>query len=144
MGRDEEKFVNYLEKKEILLSPINFQNYDQSFFEEDGIQRIFEKLIQINTSDAWIYDKAKQSFVSYIRFYCEIDLKYIFDIKKLDLGNLASSFSLLKVPRVREILGKKIDFIPISNVNPDELEYKNLNTKKQMEEKKMYIYFYFQ
>ena len=137
LGKEEEKFVNYLEKKEILLSPINHIEYDQTFFEEEGIQRIFEKLIEINTSDAWIYDKAKQSFVSYMRFYTEIDLKYIFDLSKLDIGNLASSFSLLKIPRIREILGKKIDFIPISDVNPDELEYKNLNTKKQMDEKKM-------
>ena len=137
LGKEEEKFVNYLEKKEILLSPINHIEYDQTFFEEEGIQRIFEKLIEINTSDAWIYDKAKQSFVSYMRFYTEIDLKYIFDLSKLDIGNLASSFSLLKIPRIREILGKKIDFIPISDVNPDELEYKNLNTKKQMDEKKL-------
>jgi ATP-dependent RNA helicase DDX55/SPB4 len=135
--KEEENFVNYLEKKEITLSPFKFHEYDESYFEEDGIQKIFEKLILINTSDAWIYGKAKQSFVSYIRFYTEIDLKYIFDINKLDIGSLASAFSLLKVPRVREILGKKIDFVPISDVNPDELEYKNLNTKKQMDEKKI-------
>lgn len=132
----EDKFVNYLEKKNINLSPVDTNLYLQSYFTEEGIQQLYLELIKINTSDAWLYDKAKHSFVSYIRFYSEIDLKYIFDIKLLDIGSLASSFSLLKVPRVKEILGKKINFTPIIEFNLNELEYQNANTKKQMEEKK--------
>lgn len=135
--KEEEKFINYLEKKDILLSAFQFQDYNNKYLLDEGIQEIYKELIKINTSDAWIYDKAKNSFVSFIRFYTEVDLKYIFDISQLDIGSVATMFSLLKVPRVKEILGKKIDFYPISEINPNELEYKNLNTKKQMEEKKM-------
>jgi len=98
---------------------------------------IMNSICEINLSDAWIYHKAKQSFVSFIRFYCEHDLKYIFDINKLDIASLANLFSLLKIPRVKEILGKKIDFTPISNKDPNAIEYLNKNTEKQMEEKKI-------
>jgi ATP-dependent RNA helicase DDX55/SPB4 len=43
--------------------------------------------------------------VSFVRSYKEHDLKYIFEFKNLDLGDLANSFYLLRVPRVKEILG---------------------------------------
>jgi ATP-dependent RNA helicase DDX55/SPB4 len=126
-----------MEKKNIILLPSDISQFETKYFDHEGVEQIYQELIKINTSDAWIYDKAKSSFVSYIRFYTEVDLKYIFDITKLDIGSVASSFSLLKVPRVKEILGKKINFIPISDINPNDLEYKNANTKKQMDEKKM-------
>jgi len=130
LTKEEENFISYLEKKNIV---INKYEYGLESLDMD----IMNSICEINLSDAWIYHKAKQSFVSFIRFYCEHDLKYIFDINKLDIASLANLFSLLKIPRVKEILGKKIDFTPISNKDPNAIEYLNKNTEKQMEEKKI-------
>lgn len=99
-------------------------------------EEIFKNIKEINISDKWIYEKATKTFVSYIRFYSEHDLKYIFDVKTLDLGNLANSLCLLRMPRIKEILGKKVEnFIQDESINPKELVYQNSNTAKQMEQK---------
>jgi ATP-dependent RNA helicase DDX55/SPB4 len=45
--------------------------------------------------------KSKQAFVSFVRAFKEHELKYIFDFKKLDLGLVANSFFLFRVPRVK-------------------------------------------
>lgn len=52
--------------------------------------------------------KGKQGFVSFVRAFKEHELKHIFDFKKVDLGLVANSFFLFRVPRVKEILGKAL------------------------------------
>ena len=103
-------------------------------------EKIMNKLREINISDKWIYDKAVKAFVSFIRFYLEHDLKYIFDIRVLDVGNVANSYQLLRLPRMKEILGKKVEnFKQDEKINPNEdLEYLDGNIRKQMEEKQEY------
>ncbi len=94
---------------------------------------IFDSLKTINLSDKWIYDKAIKAFISIIRFYQEHDLKYIFDVNRIDIGNLANTFKLLRLPRMKEIIGKKIDnFIQDNEINPKLLAYQDANVAKQM------------
>jgi ATP-dependent RNA helicase DDX55/SPB4 len=130
---NEIKFINLMNQKNINILPYN----DIQENSEDS-DLIYSKLKEINKTDKWIYDKAVKAFVSFLRFYKEHDLKYIFDLKLLDIGNLANSFSLLRIPRVREILGKKVEnFIQDAEINPKDLAYLNANTAKQMEDKEM-------
>jgi ATP-dependent RNA helicase DDX55/SPB4 len=133
LDKNEIKFINLMSQKNINIFP-----YGQVILSDEDLENIFMKLKEINISDKWIYDKAVKAFVSFIRFYKEHDLKYIFDLKLLDIGNLANSFSLLRIPRVREILGKKVEnFTQDNQINPKDLVYLNLNTAKQMEDKEM-------
>lgn len=75
-------------------------------------------------SDFEFYEKAKSAFVSYIRAYKEYQLPFIFPFKNLSIGEVAASFALLRIPRVKEILGKPIasgKFITGSkNIHPDD------------------------
>ena len=59
--------------------------------------------------DRDLIEKSKRAFVSFVRSYKEHDLKYIFEFHKLKLGDVANSFFCIKIPRVKEILGKKIE-----------------------------------
>lgn len=45
-----------------------------------------------------------------MRSYKEHKLNLIFRIKDLNIGKVATSFFLFRLPRVKEILGKEIDF----------------------------------
>lgn len=85
-------------------------------------------------SDFDFYEKAKRAFVSYIRAYKEYQLPFIFPFKSLSIGEIASSFALLRIPRVKEILGKQITcgkFITGSkNIHPDDF---NPNPKAKPE-----------
>ncbi len=73
-------------------------------------------------------EKGKRAFVSFIRSYKEHDLKFIFTFHKLDLGHVANSFFLRTVPRVKEILGVKLEhFNPINLGNIAEITFKDKN-----------------
>lgn len=102
----------------------------------DFVNLVNDSIMKINLSDKWIYDKAVKTFVSYIKFYSEHDLNYIFDINLFDIGDYAKGLNLLRLPRVKEILSKKINF-QNSNINPRDLTYKNKNIRLQMEKKKI-------
>lgn len=69
-------------------------------------------------------------------------MNYIFEFKNMDLGSVAKSFFLLRIPRIKEILGKKIqNFVP-SEIDPNSIKFKEKNqelqflTKKQKNEAK--------
>lgn len=59
--------------------------------------------------DKGLLDKATNGFVSFLRYYKEHQLAYIFALKELDIGAVANSFFLFRLPRVKEILGKRIN-----------------------------------
>ena len=128
--KTEDKFVTYMKKKNIIFKEIFSKEI--TFYEEE----IYKKLLEINLKDKLIYNKAIKAFVSYVRFYSEIDLKYIFDIEKLDIGNLANSFKLLRLPRIKEIIGKKVENFEQSDINPETIVCLDKNYEKQMEERK--------
>jgi len=59
--------------------------------------------------DRDLVDKAQNAFVSYVRYYKEHNLPFIFPFSKLEVGQVANAFYLFKVPRVKEILGRKLE-----------------------------------
>lgn len=84
--------------------------------------------------DRDIIDKASNAFVSFVRYYKEHALQYIFSMKLLDIGHVANSFFLFKVPRVKEILGISLkSFVQDNSVRYEEIPYKDKNKEKQKE-----------
>jgi len=57
-----------------------------------------------------LIDKSQDAFVSFIRYYKEHQLNFIFSFTLLEIGQAAHSFCLFRIPRVKEILGKPIKF----------------------------------
>jgi ATP-dependent RNA helicase DDX55/SPB4 len=83
---------------------------------------------ELFVADRDYIEKGKRAFVSFIRSYKEHDLKFIFVFAKLDLGDVANSFFQNTIPRVKEILGKKIEnfkSINLGNIHNIEFEDKN-------------------
>ena len=84
--------------------------------------------------DRDIIDKASNAFVSFVRYYKEHALQYIFSMKLLDIGQVANAFFLYKVPRVKEILGIPLkNFTTDTSVRYEEIPYKDKNKEKQKE-----------
>ena len=65
-----------------------------------------------------------------------IQLAYIFQFKHLNFGDVANSFFLFRLPRIKEILGKKVEGFETINIDFDEITFKDQNKQKQFEEKK--------
>jgi len=72
--------------------------------------------------------KSSKAWMSFVRAYQEHQLPYIFPFKDLDLGELATGFCLLRMPRITEILGRRVRNFEQSHVSPDTVPFKN---KKQ-------------
>jgi len=80
-------------------------------------------------------DKSQDGFVSYLRYYKEHQLAFIFAFNQLDIGQVANSFCLFRLPRVKEILGRRVEgFTTRHDVNINEVEYIDKNQAKQHEE----------
>ena len=141
---EELSFINYMKQKFIYIDEFPYPYQDEKNQNEEIVDNlnklsILQCVKEINISDKWIYDKAVNTFISYLRFYKENELKYIFDIRSLDIGNLANSFQLLKLPRlkIKEFQNETIkNFVGDPNIEPSQLIYLDKNVKKQMEMKK--------
>merc|ERR1712217_219723 len=86
-------------------------------------------------TDRAVMLKANKAFVSFIRAYQEHQLPYIFPFKSLDLGALAMGFCVLRLPRVKEILGRKIKGFVNSEVHPNEVPFKDKKQEKLRQQK---------
>jgi ATP-dependent RNA helicase DDX55/SPB4 len=62
---------------------------------------ISARLYELIATDRDNVEKAKKAFVSYIRAYKEHDLRYIFEFKNIDIGQIANSFFLYRIPRIK-------------------------------------------
>lgn len=69
-------------------------------------------------------EKAQHAFVSFIRYYKEHELKFIFSFKALDIGSIANSFALLRLPRIKEILNKKVGGFTNQYIDIEAIGYK--------------------
>jgi len=74
---------------------------------------------QLNKADRACFDKGNRAFVSYIQSYSKHECNYLLKIKNLDLGGVATSYGLLKMPRMPELKTLKIE-----NFTPEEVDVK--------------------
>ena len=147
LNENELTFLNYMKQKGIIIQKWEDQNIKNEedvdliipFNEKNGIS-VLKCIKDINISDKWIYDKAVNTFISFLRFYQEIELKYIFYYPNFDIGNYANSLQLLKLPRLKKKDYDSVkNFEPDENIQPKDLVYLNKNIEKQMNEKKKKI-----
>lgn len=131
---NETTFIEYLKIKNVV---IHEKEANHSIIDANVIK---DKIIAICKDDRDVIEKSKRAFVSFVRSYKEHDLKYIFPFNKLDLGSVANSFFLRSIPRVKEILGRKIEnFRPVALGNINAITFKDKNQGKQFEEKQTII-----
>ena len=109
-------YIPYLENKGVHLT----KHEAPSTIEFDTCKYLRENMTEIRREDLL---KATAGFVSFVRAYQEHKLRYIFELKEVNLGHVAQSFGALRVPRVKEILGKHIDDFERSEIASDSVPY---------------------
>ena len=113
-------YLPYLEKKGVVLSP--WPSSKQLATNDSVVQFLRDRLTTKRREDLL---KANAAFVSFVRAYQEHKLKFIFSWKEVDVGLIAQSFGVLRIPRVKEILGKKIENFERSEVAPDTVAFED-------------------
>lgn len=91
-----------------------------------------QKLVETDRS---VMLKSSKAFLTFVRAYQEHQLPYIFPFKRLELGPLATGFNLLRLPRMKEILGRQIRNFTQSDVDPSTVPFKDKSQEKVRLEK---------
>jgi len=109
----------------------------------DELPSLRPALTALLVADRDAMEKAAKAYVSYVRAYTEHQCKYIFQFDKLDLGGLASSMALLRLPKLRELRKKRrkdasawVEFTPAADVKLDDIRYKDRAREKQRQQNK--------
>lgn len=99
-GREEE-YVDFLKVRK---SPV--QPYLCLSDKEDaaqGASRLTSNIKELIRQDRDLYESSVKAFVSFIKCYKKHEARFIFREQDLDFGKIASSFALLRLPRMPEI-----------------------------------------
>lgn len=130
----EDAYVNFLTKNQkVTLIPA------QTHF--DPLQEINSQVFDIQLKDRSIIDKGTRAFVSHIRAYSKHECNLILRLRDLDLGKIATSYGLLKLPKMPEMKEEfQETFIsPYKDIDLNSLQYRD-KQKQASYDKKLGIY----
>jgi len=100
-----------------------------------GVPSLLSDIRDLQKNDRDLMDKANRAFVSYIQSYVKHECKMILRVKDLDLGAIATSYGLLKMPKMPEL--RKItlsNFCPVK-IDLNEIKYKDSEREQSRQRK---------
>lgn len=132
----EESYVPFLNHRGITLNEMpQMPGLTDNSNEEQSDVAVVKQCRKLLETDRALMLKANKAYVSYVRAYQEHQLKYLFTFNSLDLGALAMGFGLLRLPRMKEILGRKIKNFQSSAIHPADVPFKDKKQEKLRQEK---------
>ncbi|CAE7874379.1 DDX55 [Symbiodinium microadriaticum] len=130
----EDGYLPFLEKR-----GVRFEELPEALRKPPNVQESFAETMlrckRIVETDRAVMLKSTKAFLSFIRAYQEHQLPYLFPFKSLDIGSLATGYCLLRLPRIKEILGKHVKGFQQSDVNPTEVPFRNGKQEKLRKDK---------
>eukprot|EP01083_Nonionella_stella_P281879 959348_1 len=146
----EDSFVDFLRLRKVPIEEIKKEercapsrsivpkNDTDKMLEDDQeqdmtITNILPKIRNLVLGDRDLLEKGTKAYTSYIRAYKEHQCSFIFRIASLDLGVLATSFCLLRLPKMPELRDKheKLNFKSAGpEVDIFAIQYKDKNREK--------------
>lgn len=127
----EDGYLPFLQQRNILLEELPQELQGESEAASASLQRC-KKLVE---TDRNLMLKSTKAFLSFVRAYQEHQLPFIFPFKGLDLGALATGYCLLRMPRIKEILGKHIRGFQQSEVHPESVPFRDKKQERLRQEK---------
>eukprot|EP00741_Cyanophora_paradoxa_P013343 tig00020684_g12886.t1 len=122
----EDTYVDFLSIRKVPMQPMELAEVPDVLLE-------FRSII---ATDRDLIERGLKAFVSYIRAYKEHQCSQIFQFRNLQLGDIATGFGLLKLPRMPELRGMKIDGFTPFNGDVDAIPYKNPQREKQRQQQR--------
>ncbi|CAI5469762.1 unnamed protein product [Closterium sp. Yama58-4] len=98
---------------------------------------VIPQLREASRKDRAVVEKGVRAFVSFVRGYKEHHCNYIFRFQELEMGAVAMSYGVLKIPRMPETRHhpRLFDgFEPDKTVDVATLKYKDKNREKQRQQ----------
>jgi len=124
---NEESYIDFLSlNQKVTLTPL------EAVTPESDLLADVRTLLK---SDRGHLDRANRAFVSYIQSYAKHECSVLMRIRDLDLGGAASSYGLLKMPRMPELKGIKITNFTEVRMDMNSVAYKDKVREKERQEK---------
>ncbi|KAK2185955.1 hypothetical protein NP493_218g04013 [Ridgeia piscesae] len=100
-----------------------------------AVKDVLPKLKHLASIDRAMYEKGMKAFVSFLQAYAKHECSLIFRWKDLDIGELATGFGLLQLPKMPELKGKQFpNFVP-TNIDVNKIAFKDKAREKLRLEK---------
>merc|ERR1740137_393747 len=115
IGPSEETYIDFL--------AINQKVTLQQIAAPEETPDLLSETRKLLKSDRSIMDKGSRAFVSFIQSYAKHECYVILRIKDLDLGGLATSYGLLKMPKMPEIKRSSIINFADEKMDLNEVAY---------------------
>jgi ATP-dependent RNA helicase DDX55/SPB4 len=116
--------ITYLELLKLRRVPIS------EMPKQTGVENVLTKIKNEIIKDREYMEKSVVAFVSYISAYKQHQAHYIFQLRDLDFGKLATGFCLLKMPRMPEIKSVPENFVELPQEKIDAVPYKDKKREK--------------
>jgi len=96
----------------------------------EDVPELLQETREVIKKDRDVLDKGNKAFVSYIQSYAKHECNMILRVKDLDLGGTASSYGLLKMPKMPELRN-----ITLSNFTAEKIDFNLIKYKDKAREK---------
>ncbi|KAK3273106.1 hypothetical protein CYMTET_18635, partial [Cymbomonas tetramitiformis] len=121
----EETYVEFMKLRKVSLKEGHLEPYGTAKDVCEGIRARAER-------DRDVMEKGARAFVSFIRGYKEHHCTFIFRFQDLELGSLANSFGLLRLPKMPEIKrARQIQNFTESAADIDAIPFRDKTREKQ-------------
>ncbi len=99
------------------------------------VPSVLPRIKKMVLADRMVWKRATLAFVSYIRAYKEHKCHYLLPFKLLPIGALATSFSLLQLPKMPELRDVHVAGFQPTQLDMSKLRYKSPQLERQRKEK---------
>lgn len=104
LTKREESYVDFLKGRRVELEKLPVkEGHDAADGDPGEIEDVLPKAKELVMKDRDALEKGTKAFTSHIRAYKEHQCAFIFRFASLDLGQLATSFVLLRLPKMPEL-----------------------------------------
>jgi len=103
--------------------------------DDEAEEDYLDQVRKLNKSDRAVFDKGNRAFVSFIQSYSKHECSMLLKIKDLDLGGVATSYGLLKMPRMPELKKLQVENFSADPIDVNTIKYKDKIREKDREEK---------
>lgn len=120
---NETAYIDFLSRNQ----KVSLKELDVDESWDDEFNKTSSIIHSLQKGDKRIFDNGTRAFVSHVKAYSKHECNLILRLKDLDLGKVASSYGLLKLPKMPEMRDEfKTSFIgPDKIVDINTLTYKN-------------------
>lgn len=134
---NEAAYIDFLTKNQkVTMTKVDCEESWSDVFPE-----LTAKIHSMQRADKSMFDKGTRAFVSHVKAYSKHECNLLLRVRDLDLGKVATSYALLRLPKMPEMKEhfQKSFIGPSEEVNVNSLEYKN-KQKQLAYQKKQEVY----